>query len=317
MVIMRRWFGLALISCFLVLIGALVQPASDRIIAAEIKSNYSAQQNYSQDYGQQDYGQQDYGQQLMHSHLGDRPIATPMVAQAPATPVVSERVTYGSLEGTPVEGYLARPAAATEPLPGLIVIHEWWGVNDNIEMMTDRLAGEGYTALAVDLFEGQVAETPEQAREQVQSALQTPERLKENLRQAYQYLQTEQETSSIASIGWCFGGTWSLNTALLFPEDLDAVVIYYGGQIATDAETLSPLQMPILGIFGELDDNPSPETVREFEATLNELGKSAEIFIYEDADHAFANPSGTRYNAVAAEDAWERTIAFLNQHLQE
>ncbi|WP_416673503.1 dienelactone hydrolase family protein [Egbenema bharatensis] len=304
---MRRWFGLALISCFMVLIGALLQPASDRLIAAETESNYSAQQDYSQDYGQR----------LMHSHQGDRPIATPIVAQAPAIPVVSERVTYGSLEGTPVQGYLARPADATEPLPGLIVIHEWWGVNDNIEMMTDRLAGEGYTALAVDLFEGQVADTPEQAREQVQAALQTPERLEENLRQAFQYLQTEQESPSIASIGWCFGGTWSLNTALLFPEDLDAVVIYYGGQITTDAETLSPLQMPILGIFGELDDNPSPETVREFEATLNELGKSAEILIYEDADHAFANPSGTRYNAVAAEDAWNRTIAFLNQHLQE
>ncbi|PSB20755.1 carboxymethylenebutenolidase [filamentous cyanobacterium CCP2] len=299
---MRKWFGLALISCFIVFLGALAQPKQNQLTAAEPGV---------------DIVQPDYGEKLMHSHLGDRPVASPMVAQAPAAPVVSERVTYASVEGTPVEGYLARPADATEPLPGLIVIHEWWGLNDNIEMMTDRLAGEGYVALAVDLFEGQVADQPEQAREQVQAASQTPERLEENLRQAYQYLQTEQGTTGVASIGWCFGGTWSLNTALLLPNELDATVIYYGGQITTDPDTLSSLEMPILGIFGELDDNPSPETVREFEAALSTLDKSADIYIYENADHAFANPSGTRYNAEAAEDAWERTIAFLNQHLKE
>jgi carboxymethylenebutenolidase len=302
MIVMRKWFGLALISCLVVLIGALAQPQGNRLVAAESTKVPAVEQDYSQ--------------KLMHSHLGDRPVASPMVARAPAAPVVSERVTYASLDGTSVEGYLARPADATEPLPGLIVIHEWWGLNDNIEMMTDRLAGEGYVALAVDLFEGQVADQPEQAREQVQAASQTPERLEENLRQAYQYLQTEAGTTGIASIGWCFGGSWSLNTALLFPDELDAAVVYYGGQIATDPETLSSLQMPILGIFGELDDNPSPATVREFESTLNSLGKTAEIYIYEDADHAFANPSGTRYNAEAAEDAWEQTIAFLNQHLK-
>jgi carboxymethylenebutenolidase len=277
---------------------ATAQPAQTSIVEVSISEN-------------------DYSQQLLHSHQGDRPVASPMVAMAPTVPVVSERVNYAAVEGTTIEGYLARPADMSEPLPGLIVIHEWWGLNDNIEMMTDRLAGEGYVALAVDLFEGQVADEPEQARAQVQSALQNPERLNENLRQAYQYLQTEQGSPRIASIGWCFGGSWSLNTALLFPDTLDAAVIYYGGQIATDAETLAPLKMPILGIFGELDDNPSPETVREFESTLNTLNKSAEIYIYEEADHAFANPSGTRYNAAAAEDAWERTIAFLNQHLKQ
>ncbi len=256
----------------------------------------------------------DYGNRLFQSHLHDRPLASDAVAQAPMQPVEAEQVTYATVDGQPVTGYLARPANATEPLPGLIVIHEWWGLNDNIEMMTRRLAGEGYLALAVDLF-GQVADTPEQARAQVQAAAQTPQKLEDNLRQAYQYL-SHQQASKVGSIGWCFGGSWSLRTALLLPEELDAAVIYYGGQLITDSAQLEPLQMPILGVFGSLDDNPPVETVKAFESALKSLDKSVQVHIYEGADHAFANPSGTRYNAEAAEDAWDKTTAFLNQHLK-
>lgn len=288
---MRKRLGIALLTCLLVIGWSVFQPAQSQLAA------------------------QDYGSRLYRSHQHDAPIASQAVAQAPAMAVEAEQITYGTVNGEPVTGYLARPADATEPLPALIVIHEWWGLNENIEMMTERLAGEGYVALAVDLF-GQVADTPEQARAQVQAASQNPDLLEENLRQAYQYLETEQQASAIGSIGWCFGGSWSLRTALLFPEQLDAAVIYYGGDIATDPATLQPLEMPILGIFGALDDNPAPETVREFETALNSLDKSADIYIYEGADHAFANPSGNRYNAEAAEDAWTKTITFLNQHLK-
>ncbi|NJO40066.1 MAG: dienelactone hydrolase family protein [Cyanobacteria bacterium RU_5_0] len=289
---MRKWFGLALIGFLLVTLWTMI----------DSRHQVSPAQTYSQ--------------QMMLSHIHDTPVASQMVAQAPSVEVMGDRVTYATVDGTPVTGYLARPADATEPLPGLIVIHEWWGLNDNIEAMTRRLAGEGYVALAVDLFNAQVAQNPDQARAQVQAATANSELLNENLRQAYQYLETEQQAPRIASIGWCFGGSWSLNTALLLPDQLDATVIYYGGQLVTEPEQLSPLQMPILGIFGSLDDNPSPETVQQFESALNSLGKSAEIYIYEGADHAFANPSGTRYDAEAAEDAWQRTIAFLEQHLK-
>lgn len=252
---------------------------------------------------------------LYQVHQGDRPVPTLAIAPEPSQPVVSESVTYATVEGTPVTGYLARPADTSQPHPGLIVIHEWWGLNDNIEQMTERLAGEGYVALAVDLL-GNVADTPEEARSLVEDAAQRPEQLEDNLRQAFQYLSAEQGAPSIGSIGWCFGGSWSLRTALILPEDLDAAVIYYGGQLETDAEVLEPLTMPILGIFGALDTNPSVETVQAFETTLNALDKEAEIYIYDDADHAFANSSGTRYNPEAAEAAWERTTAFLQQHLQ-
>jgi carboxymethylenebutenolidase len=258
----------------------------------------------------------DYSSRLFQSHQYDYPLPSSAVAQAPAQSVKAQQVTYGKVNGKPITGYLARPANTTKPLPGLIVIHEWWGLNDNIKKMTERLAGEGYTALAVDLFNGQVADNPEQARKQVQTASQNRQQLEDNLRQAYQYLEKNQNAPKIGSIGWCFGGSWSLNTALALPTQLDATVIYYGGELKTDPQQLRSLQMPILGIFGALDNNPSVETVRAFESALKSLNKPVEIYIYEGANHAFANPSGTRYNAKAAEDAWQKTITFLNKHLK-
>lgn len=248
-------------------------------------------------------------------HQGDRPKPTPM-AQAPDAPVVGQAVTYGSLNGESLTGYLALPDGVSGSIPGIIVIHEWWGLNDNIRTMTERLAGEGYAALAVDLYGGSVANTPDEARSLVESALENSNRLNQNLLAAHDYLVNEQRAPRTGSIGWCFGGTWSLNTALLLPESLDAAVIYYGGGIITDSEALQTLQMPIQGHFGTLDDNPSPETARTFESVLDRLGKEAEIYLYEGADHAFANPSGTRYNAEAAEMSWERTVEFLQRHLK-
>ena len=103
---------------------------------------------------------------------------------------------------------------------------------------------------------------------------------------------------------------------MLFPNQLDAAVIYYGGQLVTDANRLSPLEMPILGLFGALDSNPSVETVKQFESALKSVGKSPEIYIYDGANHAFANPSGSRYNPEAAEAAWTRTTAFLERYLK-
>lgn len=253
---------------------------------------------------------------LMEAHEGDYPTATPLVAIAPKVPVDGQSVTYGNYNGQSFTGYLAQPQQQTGPLPALIVIHEWWGLNDNIKAMTDRLAGEGYTALAVDLYGGQVGSDREQAAQLKQAAEGNPQTLEVNLRQAYQYLESQQKAPKIASIGWCFGGTMSFKTALLFPQELDANVIYYGSGIETNPALLEPLQMPILGIFGELDKNPPPEKAREFETVLKSLNKSAEIYIYENANHAFANPSGTRYNAEAAEDAWEKTTAFLERHLK-
>jgi len=197
------------------------------------------------------------------------------------------------------------------------LIHEWWGLNDNIKAMTDKMAAEGYVALAVDLYKEDVAETPDEAMKLVQNAIASSPELEDNITQAYDYLKNETNAPKVASMGWCFGGLWSLNTALLLPTQLDATVIYYGGNITTDPEKLATLEMPILGIFGELDQNPSVELVREFEQVLQSLNKEVEIHIYENADHAFANSSGNRYNPEAAQDAWEKTTEFLTTHLQQ
>lgn len=254
-------------------------------------------------------------------HRQDTPIMSPILAdlaeKSIGTDAIGESVTYGQLDNYSLKGYLARPSNIDKPLPALIVIHEWWGLNDNIKEMTKKLAGEGYTALAVDLYDGNVADNPIKAKEFMTAALKNTDKLNENLKLAYQYLEQEQKAPKIASIGWCFGGTWSLQTALLFPKQLKAAVIYYGGGIETNPEKLKPLEMPVLGIFGELDENPPVSKVKEFETALKSLGKSVEIYIYPNASHAFANPSGTRYNASAAKDAMEKTVTFLHRHLQQ
>lgn len=290
---MRNLLGLALVTALLAVGCAIVNPSLSGQTPADGQSAAMAE-----------------------LHKGDVPIASPAAKEVDPDAVITEDVTYGTLDGIPFNGYLAKPADVSSPLPGLIVIQEWWGLNDNIRTMTRRLAAEGYTALAVDLYDGAVAENRDQAKTLVQAAIQNSDRLTQNVVAAYGYLTDEQRSPMVGAIGWCFGGTWSLNTALALPTELDATVIYYGGQISTDPATLEPLQMPIQGHFGALDSSPSPETVQAFETALTRLGKETEIYIYEGANHAFANPSGTRYNAEAADLAWQRTTAFLKQHLQ-
>ena len=258
----------------------------------------------------------DYLERMTREHAGDRPVAAAaMLLDTSAIPIVTEEVVYATLDGKPVKGYLARPEKAGPDTPGIIVIHEWWGLNDNIREMTRKLAREGYVALAVDLYEGKVAETPDNARRYAIEAMQHEARVRENLRQAYRYLKEKQGVSRVGVIGWCFGGGWALQTALMMPEQIDAVVIYYG-RLVTDPEQLSKLKMPVLGIFGAEDRGIPVETVQRFKAILDSLGTIHEIYIYEGAGHAFANPSGTRYVPEAAQDAWKKTVAFLNRYLK-
>jgi carboxymethylenebutenolidase len=142
-----------------------------------------------------------------------------------------------------------------------------------------------------------------------------PESILENLRQAHRFLVSEQGAPRTGSIGWCFGGGWSLQAALALPGELDASVMYYG-RVETDPARLATLETPLLGLFGGDDGGIPVAGVRAFERELAALGKPAEIQIYEGAGHAFANPSGTRYQPEAAEDAWRRTLEFFQQQLQ-
>jgi carboxymethylenebutenolidase len=251
---------------------------------------------------------------MARQHEGDEPVATEAATAEPAMEVETQTVAYATVNGQQVQGYLARPMGAGGPLPGVIVIHEWWGLNDNVETMARMLAHEGYAALAVDLYGGQAAGDPEGARALMQKVMDDPAPAKDNLRQAHAYLTRKLGAPRTGVIGWCFGGGWSLQTALLLPE-LDAAVMYYG-RVVTDQDELRALRAPLLGLFGAEDQGIPVDGVRAMEAALGELGKDVTIVVYPGAGHAFANPSGTRYQADAAKDAWAKTTAFFAEHLE-
>lgn len=205
-------------------------------------------------------------------------------------------------------GFYAEPVEAGE-YPGVVMIHEWWGLNDNIKQMAEALAKEGYRVLAVDLF-GKVATTREEASAQIGSLNQAV--ALENLKAAAQFLRDKKATK-LASLGWCFGGGQSLKLGLS-GEALDALVIYYG-QLSTSSDELKAVKAPVLGIFGETDASIPPETVRAFESVLGSLGIEKEIYTYSGVGHAFANPSGQNFAPEETKDAWEKTLAFLKKHL--
>ena len=248
------------------------------------------------------------------AHAHDRPVATPAATTRPVADVTGKTVSYGTVGGVPVRGYLVRPKQSRGRLPGLIVIHEWWGLNDNVRDEAGRLAAEGYVVLAVDLYGGRLATEPPAAMKLSQELSANPKPAEDNLRAAYKYLDDVEKAPRIGTLGWCLGGRWSLRTALILPDEVDATVIYYGTVKADDAE-LARLRMPILGLFGSKDRVVPVGTVTAFEATMRRLGKDVDVHIYDGAEHAFANPSGTAYEPQSAEDAWRLTTAFLRAHL--
>ena len=209
-----------------------------------------------------------------------------------------------------VSGYLARPSTDGS-FPGVVLIHEWWGLNQNIKDMANILASHGYVVLAVDLYNGNVATTSDEARKLV-SSFDSAQGI-QNMDAAVLYLKENYSTEKIGSIGWCFGGGQSLNLALN-NDKMDATVIYYG-TVTSDVDKLSSISWPILGIFAELDKGITPHSVNGFESALDELSIPNEIYIYPGVDHAFANPSGERFAPNATQDAWQKTLAFLKTNL--
>lgn len=231
------------------------------------------------------------------------------VTTEPQFSTISEQVSYHEN----VQGYLARPEEEGE-YPGVVMIHEWWGLNENIKQMADSLASQGYVVLAVDLYNGEVATESSRAGELAGMVRSNPQQALANLNSAVDYLQEEQNSDKIASLGWCFGGGQSLLLALNNNET-NATVIYYG-TLVTDEEQLSEINTPVLGIFGSEDSSIPVETVNEFDSALDSLEIENEVYIYEGVGHAFANPSGMNYAPAETQDAWEKTLAFLEENLK-
>jgi carboxymethylenebutenolidase len=252
---------------------------------------------------------------MSREHSDDSAEPSPAAEIAPAQAVISDsRMPYSEAGDELVYGYFAAPADVLEPLPAVIMIHEWWGLNDNVRAMADRLAGEGYMVLAVDLYRGSTATTPEGARQLMLEVVEDPETAKANIQDAYNFLETA-GAPRVASLGWCFGGGWSLTAAQLLPDKLDASVIYYG-QVTADEDRLRPISAPILGLFAGNDTGIKVESVEAFRAALQRLRKEHEVHIYPGVGHAFANPTGRNYDEEAAVDAWARTLEFLARHLE-
>jgi carboxymethylenebutenolidase len=230
---------------------------------------------------------------------------------------------WSSAEGTPVtyksgdenvNGVVFMPSGKG-PFPALIVIHEWWGLNDWVKDEGSKLAQEGYVTLAIDLYRGKVATTPEEAHEIMRGV--PPDRANRDLKAAYGYLASRKDVdrARIGSIGWCMGGGYSLDAALLEPH-LAATVINYG-HLETDPTDLKKINAAILGIFGGQDRGIPVADVKKFEQELKQLGKKVEIVIYPDAGHAFENPNNKDgYRPKDAEDAWNKTINFLAANLK-
>jgi carboxymethylenebutenolidase len=207
------------------------------------------------------------------------------------------------------KAYLSLPAGKG-PFPAIVVIHEWWGLNNNIEHWADRLASAGWAALAVDLYEGKVTTTPDQAMAAMKAV--DPAKASATLKAALDFMKTDPRiaATSRAVIGWCFGGGWSLQTALANP-DLDGAIMYYG-QLEQDPAKLAVFKGQLLGIFGNQDKGIPPAEVDKFDAALTAAKVPHQIFRY-DAPHAFANPSNPKYDEASAGDAWTHVLAFLDK----
>ena len=225
-----------------------------------------------------------------------------------AAAATSKPVTYKSGDET-VQGVLYTPAGKG-PFPGVIVIHEWWGLNDWVKDQATKISDQGYVALAIDLYRGKVAATPEEAHEIMRGLPE--DRAKRDLHAAFEFLasQADVKKDRIGSIGWCMGGGFSLDVALQEPT-LRAVVINYG-RLATDPDALKAINAPVLGLFGGQDRGITPDDVQKFAKTMKELGKQVDVTVYPNAGHGFENSNNKDgYRADDAADAWKRTVKFF------
>lgn len=226
----------------------------------------------------------------------------------------SKSVSYKSGDET-VQAILFTPQGRG-PFPGIIVIHEWWGLNDWVKEQASKLADQGYEALAIDLYRGKVATTPDQAHEIMRGVPE--DRAKRDLHAAFEFLESQSNVKKdrIGAIGWCMGGGYSLDVALQEPT-LAADVINYG-HLATDSAAIAKIHAPILGLFGAQDHGITPDDVHKFEAAMKQADKKIDVKIYDDAGHAFENPNNKDgYRATDAADAWSRTSAFLAENLKK
>jgi len=240
--------------------------------------------------------------------------STPAFAALHPSPMVvnpenllGKMMSFEAADGKQANAYFISAKKKTNKY--LIVIQEWWGLNDNVKMESDKYYSDlgDVNVIAVDMYDGKVAATPDSAMKLMRGA--DMGRMTAIIQGAIKYAGSK---ASIYSVGWCFGGMWSLQTAILAGPQAKGTVMYYG-RPETNMDKLKSIQCDIIGFFGNLDQSPSPMMVNEFEKNMKEAGKNLAVNRYE-AGHGFANPSNPTYNAAAKEDAYAKAIAFLKAH---
>ena len=220
-----------------------------------------------------------------------------------------KQVTYKSGDDT-VSGMLYAPANAKGKLPGIVVIHEWYGLNDWVKEQAQKFADQGYVTLAIDLYRGKVASGPDEAHELMRGLPE--DRATRDLKAAVAFLKTQKnvDAQKIGTIGWCMGGGYSLAAAIAEPT-VKATVINYG-RLVTDENVIKGINAHILGIFGAQDRGIPVDSVKKFEEMMKAQGKEIEVKIYDDAGHGFQNPNNKQgYNAADAADAWKLQTDFF------
>lgn len=234
-------------------------------------------------------------------------LADPRLARAAAE--ITQLVQIKTAGGKAVAGALARPQKT--PAPVVLLVHEWWGLNDQIKATAVDFAQQGYLALALDLFDGRVVTTPDEAKALTQKVV--PAEATDTLSSWIAWAGNHNEgVRRVGIVGWCFGGGWALNGSVAAP--VDATVVYYG-KCDLPADQLARLKGPVLGHFGTRDQFINKPMVDRFEAAMKQAGKPYTVYWY-DANHAFANPTGDNFIKPDAQLAWQRTTEFFGKVLR-
>ena len=245
-------------------------------------------------------------------------VAAPAFA---GVPIQEGKLVSLQVRGEPVKAYVSQPMRAGL-YPGVVVIHEWWGLNAQIKGVAERTAEDGYVTIAPDLYRGKLG-TDAGIAHQLMRGLNENYAL-EVVQQAIAWLRTnERQTAKrppgqempVGLLGFCMGGRIALASALK-PVDIQAAVMFYGS-VETQKDALKPLAAPILGIFGNEDHGIPLDQIKAFEAALNESGKKATVLVYPGVGHAFFNEERPGYDKEVAHDAWARTRMFLKKELIE
>lgn len=218
--------------------------------------------------------------------------------------LLGKMIQFPSTDGSLANGYFIPATKKSDKW--LIVIQEWWGLNEHIKTEADKYFKDlrQVNVLAVDLYDGKMANTPDSAMKLMRGV--NNERITTIIQSAIKYAGPK---ADIYSVGWCFGGMWSLQTAILAGNQAKGSIMFYG-RPESNLEKLKSLQCDILGFFGNLDKSPSPEMVNEFEKNMATAGKKLTTYKYE-AGHGFANPSNPSFNVAATSDSYGKALEFL------